>query len=278
MSTTEVPSSATAQRIALAVEYDGTTYSGWQKQASPELPTVQSAIDTAISQVADAEIASTCAGRTDAGVHATCQVIHFDSPVDRGDKAWTAGVNSLLPDSIRIIWSKSVENEFHARFSAMARQYNYVIYVNKVSSANLSKKVTHVRRALDYEAMELAAQELLGERDFSAFRAAGCQSKSSFRNVEHAHVRLQGPFVVLDIKANAFLQHMVRNIAGALMEVGHGKKSPAWIAELLAAKDRSLAGVTAPADGLYLVAVDYPQKFELPESRQFPLFLPAAVG
>ena len=274
MPTTKVPSQVIGQRIALAIEYDGASFSGWQKQASPELPTVQAVVETAINQVADAEISSTCAGRTDAGVHATCQVIHFDSTIDRGAKAWTSGVNSLLPDSVRILWSKPVKKEFHARFSATARQYNYVIYANKVGSTSLSKKVTHIRRALDINAMESAAQGLLGEQDFSSFRAAGCQSKSAFRHVEHAHVRQQGPFIVVDIKANAFLQHMVRNIAGALMEVGRGEKHPSWIPELLAAKNRNLAGVTAPPDGLYLVAVDYPQLFELPESCRYPLFLP----
>ena len=278
MPSTKTLSSPNNHRIALAIEYSGSDFSGWQKQSSPDLLTVQSVVESAISQIADSKITSSCAGRTDAGVHATCQVIHFDSPIDRGEKAWTRGVNSLLPDSVRVIWSKPVDTSFHARFSATARQYNYVIYINKVSSAILSKKVTHIRRRLNFVAMETAAQALLGEQDFTSFRAAGCQSKTSFRNVEYVHVRTQGSFLVLDIKANAFLQHMVRNITGALIEIGLEKRSSSWIEELLEAKDRNLSGVTAPPEGLYLVGVDYPKKFRLPESQRIPLFLPVTVG
>ena len=263
----------TCQRIALAIEYDGTAYSGWQRQASPELPTVQSALERALSQVADKEITTTCAGRTDAGVHATCQVIHFDSPVDRGRKAWTMGVNSLLPETIRVHWSQTVDAEFHARFSATARQYFYIISCSKVSSAVLHNKVTHSRDELNYEVMNKAAQTLLGEQDFSSFQAAGCQSKSPNRFIEHARVFMQGTFLILDIKANAFLQHMVRNIAGSLLEIGRGEHGSDWIRELLVAKDRTLAGVTASPDGLYLVGIDYPTKFALPTTRMQPLFL-----
>ena len=263
----------TWQRIALAIEYDGTTYSGWQRQASPGQPTVQSALERALSQVADKKITTTCAGRTDAGVHATCQIIHFDSPVDRGRKAWTMGVNSLLPESIRVNWSQTVDPEFHARFSATARQYFYIIYCSKVGSTILNNKVTHSRDELNYEVMNKAAQTLLGEHDFSSFQAAGCQSKNPKRFVEHARVFLQGTFLILDIKANAFLQHMVRNIAGSLVEIGRGEQSSDWIRELLAAKDRTLAGVTASPDGLYLVGIDYPTKFALPSTRMQPLFL-----
>ena len=263
----------TCQRIALAIEYDGATYSGWQRQASPELPTVQSALERALSQVADKEITTTCAGRTDAGVHATCQVIHFDSPVDRGRKAWTMGVNSLLPETIRVHWAQTVDAEFHARFSATARQYFYIIYCSKVSSAVLHNKVTHSRDELNYEEMNKAAQTLLGEQDFSSFQAAGCQSKSPNRFVEHARVFMQGAFLILDIKANAFLQHMVRNIAGALLEIGREEQGSDWISDLLAAKDRTLAGVTASPDGLYLVGIDYPAEFALPATRMQPLFL-----
>ena len=263
----------TCQRIALAIEYDGTIYSGWQRQASSELPTVQSALERALSQVADKEITTTCAGRTDAGVHATCQVIHFDSPVDRGRKAWTMGVNSLLPETIRVHWAQTVDAEFHARFSATARQYFYIIYCSKVSSAVLHNKVTHSRDELNYEVMNKAAQTLLGEQDFSSFQAAGCQSKSPNRFIEHARVFMQGTFLILDIKANAFLQHMVRNIAGSLLEIGRGEHGSDWIRELLVAKDRTLAGVTASPDGLYLVGIDYPTKFALPTTRMQPLFL-----
>ena len=261
------------QRIALAIEYDGTSYSGWQRQASPELPTIQRALERALSQVAGTDIATTCAGRTDAGVHATCQIIHFDSPVDRGSKAWIMGVNSLLPETIRVQWSQTVDAEFHARFSATARQYFYIIYCSKVSSAVLHNKVTHSRDELNCEIMNEAAQNLLGEQDFSSFQAAGCQSKSPSRFVEHARVFRQGPFLILDIKANAFLQHMVRNIAGTLLEIGCGEQGCDWIRDLLAAKDRSLAGITASPNGLYLVGIDYPEKFTLPATQMEPLFL-----
>ena len=273
MSATDSHSIETWQRIALAIEYDGAAYSGWQRQASPELRTIQSSLERALSQVADTEITATCAGRTDAGVHATCQVIHFDSPVDRSSKAWTMGVNSLLPETIRVRWSQTVDAEFHARFSATARQYFYIIYCSQVGSTVLHNKVTHSRDELNYEVMNQAAQALLGEQDFSSFQAAGCQSKSPNRFVEHARVFMQGAFLILDIKANAFLQHMVRNIAGALLEIGREEQDSDWISDLLAAKDRTLAGVTASPDGLYLVGIDYPAEFALPATRMQPLFL-----
>ena len=273
MSATDSHASDTWQRIALAIEYDRAAYSGWQRQASPELPTIQSSLERALSQVADTEITATCAGRTDAGVHATCQVIHFDSPVDRSSKAWTMGVNSLLPETIRVRWSQTVDAVFHDRFSATARQYLYIIYSSQVRSTVLHNKVTHSRDELNYEVMNQAAQALLGEQDFSSFQAAGCQSKSPNRFVEHARVFMQGAFLILDIKANAFLQHMVRNIAGALLEIGREEQDSDWISDLLAAKDRTLAGVTASPDGLYLVGIDYPAEFALPATRMQPLFL-----
>ncbi|NKB31849.1 MAG: tRNA pseudouridine(38-40) synthase TruA [Pseudomonadales bacterium] len=273
MSASQSPSSISSQRIALAVEYDGSAFSGWQKQASPELPTIQGALEHALSQVADSPITTTCAGRTDAGVHATCQVVHFDTPIDRGNKAWTMGVNSLLPEAIRVQWAQAVDDTFHARFSATARQYYYVIYTSKIASTVLRNKVTHSRQSLHVEIMHEAAQHLLGEQDFSSFRAAGCQSKSPNRFVAHARLFEQGPFLIFDIKANAFLQHMVRNIAGALMAIGRGEQSSNWIRELLEEKDRNLAGVTAPPDGLYLVAVDYPQENGLATDKRLPLFL-----
>jgi len=270
--TTPTPSTSD-QRISLAIEYDGSAFSGWQKQASPELPTVQGALEKALSQVVDKPVSTVCAGRTDAGVHASCQIVHFDTPVDRGDKAWVMGVNSLLPESVRVIWSKSVNEEFHARFTATARQYYYLIQEARVPSALLRNKLTHSFHQLDIEAMDKAAQALLGENDFSSFRAAGCQSKSPNRFVEHARMFRQGPFLIFDIKANAFLQHMVRNIVGALMEIGRGEQGGGWIGTLLATKDRRAAGVTAPPDGLYLVAVDYPEKYALPKTARLPLFL-----
>ncbi len=246
-------------RIALGIEYDGAAYSGWQKQKSPQQETVQQYIESALSKIADQEIVVTCAGRTDSGVHATCQVVHFDSEVDRGRKAWTEGVNSLLPKSIRVRWSREQDLDFHARFSALSRRYLYLVYCRDTESAMLHGKVTHNRRELNADAMHEAAQHLLGERDFSSFRAAGCQSKTAMRNVMHANIYRQGSFLIFDVKANAFLQHMVRNMMGSLMQVGRGEKDPAWIAELLSLMNRTLAAQTAPPDGLYLVGVDYPE-------------------
>lgn len=251
-------------RIALAVEYDGSVFSGWQKQSSPELPTVQGRLETALSRVADQEISVTCAGRTDAGVHASCQIIHFDTAIDRGEKAWVRGVNSLLPAEVRVLWAKRVDAEFHARFSATARRYQYIFYRRRAASAILQGKVTHLRRDLDIEALNTASACLLGEQDFSVFRAAGCQSRSPFRHIDAAAWREQGSFLVFEIQANAFLQHMVRNIVGSLLEVGSGDRQPDWIAELIASCDRKIAAATAPPDGLYLAGVQYPESWQLP--------------
>tara|TARA_B100000686_G_scaffold350752_1_gene447595 strand:+ start:1361 stop:2212 length:852 start_codon:yes stop_codon:yes gene_type:complete len=265
--------SAKSQRIAMAIEYDGSVFSGWQRQLSPNLATVQGAIEKALSQVAGEVVVTHCAGRTDAGVHASCQVLHFDTKIDRGSKAWFMGVNSLLPKAVRVVWSRKVTENFHARFSATARRYCYVIYTANVASAILDSKVTHSYQELNSDAMDQGAQLLLGELDFSSFRAAGCQSKTPYRFVRHARVVKQGPFLIFDIKANAFLQHMVRNIAGALLEIGKGKRRPSWISELILAKDRKAAGIAAPPHGLYLIAIDYPKEHGLPVSYRLPLFL-----
>lgn len=268
-----VTTAASGTRIVLAIEYDGTAFSGWQKQSSPELPTVQGALESALSQVANAPIATVCAGRTDAGVHAGCQVVHFDTPVDRGVRAWTRGINSLLPAAVRVLWAQPVDTDFHARFSAQARRYQYLLYTRGTASALLAGRVTHWPHALDVQAMNEAASALTGEQDFSVFRAAGCQSKSSLRNVHHAGFSRQGPFLVFEIQANAFLQHMVRNIVGSLLRVGAGEAAPGWISELLAAGDRRLAAATAPPEGLYLAGVSYPDTFALLSTLQPPPFL-----
>lgn len=257
-------------RIALAVEYDGSAFSGWQKQSSPELPTVQGHLEAALSKVADHAVSVICAGRTDSGVHAVCQVLHFECRLDRGVKAWVRGVNSLLPATIRVLWARPVNPDFHARFSARSRCYQYIFYRRQVDSAILQGRVTHLRQQLDLEAMRKASSFLPGEQDFSAFRAAGCQSRSPFRHIDHAVWQEQGPFLVFEIQANAFLQHMVRNIVGSLLEVGLGNRSPGWFAELIAKRDRTLAAATAPPDGLYLVAVDYGPEQGLATTR-FPV-------
>ncbi|MGB4246208.1 MAG: tRNA pseudouridine(38-40) synthase TruA [Pseudohongiellaceae bacterium] len=260
-------------RIALGIEYDGAAFHGWQRQADPALPTVQAALESAIAGIAAHPISLVCAGRTDTGVHATGQVVHFECQTDRGEKAWLRGTNSLLPRAVRVRWAKAVGPDFHARFSAQSRRYHYVICDSPVEPAIMARQLTHTRLRLDIDAMHEAGQYLLGENDFSAFRAAGCQSRSPFRNVMHLQVIRHHRFIVLDIEANAFLQHMVRNIAGVLMEVGAGRQPPQWARQVLEGRDRKLAAVTASPCGLYLVAVRYPDECGLPQEVLGPGFL-----
>lgn len=258
-------------RIALGIEYDGSRYYGWQRQQN--VASVQACLEKALTKVADAPITIFCAGRTDAGVHATGQVVHFDTGVQRKDAAWTLGVNAQLPADIAVRWMKTVSSEFHARFSATARRYRYIIYNHRYRPAILQQGVTHFYHPLDAERMERAAQALLGEQDFTSFRAVQCQSRTPWRNVKQIKVTRQGAYIVVDIKANAFVHHMVRNIVGSLLEIGCGNQDEQWMANLLALKDRNLAAATARAEGLYLVAVDYPEQFALPQPPMGPLFL-----
>ncbi|MGC6388994.1 tRNA pseudouridine(38-40) synthase TruA [Ewingella sp. S1.OA.A_B6] len=260
-----------AARIALGIEYDGSAYFGWQRQ--PDAISVQACLEKALSRVADVPITVLCAGRTDTGVSATGQVVHFDTPVLRKDAAWTMGVNTHLPKNISVRWMSEVAEDFHARFSATARRYRYLIYNNRFRSAILQTGITHVHLPLDVEKMQRAGQALLGENDFTSFRASQCQSRTPWRYMLHLNVSRHGNYVMVDVKANAFLHHMVRNIVGSLIEVGCGAQPESWIAELLAAKDRNLAAATAKAEGLYLVSVDYPDKFGLPKLNMGPLFL-----
>ena len=259
-------------RIALGVEYDGSGYYGWQRQQ--EVASIQGLLEQVIGSVADHGVELVCAGRTDAGVHATGQVVHFDAHKPRELAAWTLGVNSRLPDAIAVRWAKPVSDEFHARFSASARRYRYVIYNARLRPAVLRRGLTHIHYPLDAGAMHLAAQCLVGEQDFTSFRAAQCQSKSPFRNVMAVAVVRMGDYVVVEIQANAFLHHMVRNIVGTLLMVGRGEQPPSFVAEVLAARDRNRAGMTAEAHGLYLVEVSYPSRFGLPSPAPGPLFLP----
>ncbi|MBV7298604.1 tRNA pseudouridine(38-40) synthase TruA [Enterovibrio paralichthyis] len=261
-------------RIALGVEYDGSKYYGWQRQR--EVPSVQEHLEKALSKIANQPIEVQCAGRTDAGVHGTGQVVHFDVDCSRAMRAWTMGVNTHLPDAIAVRWAKEVPDEFHARFTATARRYRYIIYNNALRPGILRHGVSHYHGELDEKLMHEAGQYLLGENDFTSFRAAQCQSNSPFRNVHHLNVTRQGRFVIIDIKANAFVHHMVRNITGSLITVGLKEQKPEWIKWLLEAKDRNLASATAKAEGLYLVEVDYPAEFDLPSSPVGPLFLPDA--
>lgn len=259
-------------RVALGVEYDGSQLKGFQKQTSAS-NTVQEALEKALSFVADEEIILVCAGRTDAGVHGTGQVVHFDTQARRPEKAWIHGVNTHLPDCVRVQWSREVPEQFHARFSALSRRYRYILYPNPTRPAVLNKQVTHITDMLNVEKMNQAAGYLVGEQDFSSFRAAQCQAAHAVRCIHFARVSRHGAFVVLDIQANAFLYHMVRNITGALLAVGKGKYEPQWIQQLLQEQDRKLAPPTAPAYGLYLISVAYPEHFDLPEVVPGPFFL-----
>ena len=256
--------SADGKRIALRIEYDGSAFGGWQKQTSPEIPTVQGCLEAAIGKIADTPVKLVCAGRTDAGVHATGQIAHFECPLDRGERAWTMGVNSLLPPTVRVREVFLASADFNSRFSALSRRYVYVLYGGAIDSALLTGHAVREPSRLDPEAMREGSRHLRGERDFSSFRAAGCQSKSPIRNISFLDVYRQREFVVIDVCANAFLQHMVRNIVGSLLEVGRGERHPDWIREILRARDRKAAGVTAPPAGLYLVAVTYPRECGIP--------------
>jgi len=258
-------------RIACCIEYDGRRYSGWQIQAHLNVLTVQAELERGISAVAAAPVRVHCAGRTDTGVHACGQIIHFDAPVVRSLKSWVLGTNTHLPDDIRVIWAQCVPNDFHARFSALSRRYRYIISNTAVRPALMRGQLSWHSRPLDADLMHAEAQCMPGERDFSSFRAASCQSRSAMRNVHFIEVSRRGQLILIDIQANAFLHHMVRNIAGSLMAVGGGRKRPGWIAHLLDLKDRREAADTAAPDGLYLVRVEYPSNAELPESPLGPL-------
>lgn len=258
-------------RLALGIEYQGSEYHGWQRQR--EVSSVQACLEQALSRVANHPVVVFCAGRTDAGVHATGQVVHFETRSERTEGAWTLGVNAHLPVDISVRWAKPVSSDFHARFSATARSYRYIICNQRLRPAILGSGMTHYHYPLQAELMHFAAQSLLGEQDFTSFRAMQCQSHSPWRKVYHISVWRQANYVMVDIKANAFLHHMVRNIVGSLLEVGTGNRPGDWIAELLAAKDRSLGASTAPAKGLYLVAVDYPAQFSIPNPEMGPIFL-----
>ncbi len=259
-------------RIALGVEYDGSGFYGWQRQQ--EVDSVQAQLEKALSIVANEPIELQCAGRTDAGVHATGQVVHFDTNAIRKEGAWTMGVNANLPDGIAVRWARQVDDEFHARFSATARRYRYIIYNHNFRPGIHRHGVSHYHGVIDEKRMNMAAQALIGEQDFTSFRAIQCQSKTPFRNVHKVSVTRQGMYIIVDIQANAFLHHMVRNIVGSLLEIGLGNQPLDWMRTLLDMKDRSKAAATAKPHGLYLVDVTYPQEFELPKLAMGPLFLP----
>lgn len=253
-------------KIALGIEYNGTQYCGWQHQDNA--PSVQDEIESALTQIAQHPVQTICAGRTDSGVHALAQVIHFETKVERKDKAWVLGVNTHLPNDICIRWMQPVDNDFSARFTATARRYRYVIDNQRTSPAVFNKLVTWHARPLDEKVMHAAAQALLGEQDFTSFRSSQCQSKTPMRNIHHISVIREGHSVIIDITANAFLHHMVRNIVGVLIRIGEKKEPVEWVREVLAAKDRRAASMTAAASGLYLFEVTYPSRYSFPASAQ----------
>ena len=256
-------------RIALGIEYDGSRFSGWQMQPQGTR-TVQQEVERSLSVVANENIQVICAGRTDTGVHATQQVVHFDTQAVRSDTAWVMGVNAHLPHDAAVIWSRPVTGDFNARFTATARQYRYIILNRPARPALHDKRVSWRHGYLNTDAMQEAAQVLVGKQDFSAFRSSVCQAKHANRWMYFINVARHNDYIYVDISANAFLHHMVRNIVGSLLMVGTGEQPGLWMAELLAGRDRSVAGPTAPAQGLYLVKVTYPEHFNLPQHILYP--------
>lgn len=258
-------------KFALGIEYDGSQFFGWQRQLHAR--SVQQTLEEVLTNIANETVQVNCAGRTDTRVHATGQVVSFDIMNERPLKAWTMGANTQLPDTVAVRWAHQVKDDFHARFSATARRYRYIIANTHARPAILHSGLTWCRQRLDIEAMNKACQYFPGEQDFASFQAASCQSKTSFRCIHHLVVERRGNYVVIDIKANAFLHHMVRNIAGTLIEVGRGLKPYSWVKDLIELKDRNRAPATASPNGLYLVDVDYPEEFELPSVPIGPTFL-----
>jgi len=252
-------------RVALGIEYDGTAYNGWQRQKTGT--GAQSLVEAAISKVANQPTEVICAGRTDTGVHATSQVVHFDTNAERKQRAWVLGINTSLPDDICVHWAAFVDDEFHARFSACSRTYRYLILNRLVRSALHRNRAWWVYEPLDDKAMQVAADYLRGAHDFSAFRAAACQASSPNREISRLQVSRSGDWLAVTVTANAFLQHMVRNITGVLVTIGRGDEEPFWAKSVLENRDRTKGGVAAPPHGLTLIDVAYPSRFEIPQNR-----------
>lgn len=258
-------------RIALGIEYDGSGFRGWQLQGHEPL-TVQAAVEAALSKVAAHPVRVVCAGRTDSGVHAVGQVVHFDTPAVREPRNWVLGANVNLPPTVAVTWARQVEDDFHARFSAQSRAYRYLILNRPTRSSLLAGRATWVHRPLDAAQMHEAGQVLVGTHDFSSYRALGCQAKSPIRTLHSLSVQREGELIQLHVHANAFLHHMIRNIAGVLMAIGRGERERGWAAEVLAHCDRTRGGVTAPPDGLYFERVWYPEAFAIPAPAPLPFY------
>ena len=256
-------------KIAIGVSYCGAGLEGWQSQPSGN--TVQDHLERALSEIGGEQIALTAAGRTDSGVHASAQVAHFDTGAHRPESAWVRGVNALLPAGIAVQWAAPVSEDFHARYSATSRTYRYVLYNRAIRPALFAGRAGWFHLPLDLEKMREAAKCLVGEHDFSSFRSAECQAKSPVRIVQSVAIRASGAYFLFDVTANAFLHHMVRNVIGSLVYVGKGKHPPAWMGELIKARDRSRAAPTFPAEGLYLSRVQYEARWKLPA---FPDMMP----
>ena len=259
----------TFRRIAISIEYDGSGYRGWQVQKhDPQV--VQTVVERALSLVADEPIRLKCSGRTDAGVHASSQICHFDTSAQRTPYNWVMGTNTHLPQDISLSWASETDSSFHARFEALSRQYIYLIRSNSVRSAMLRNAVTSTRKRLELEKMAAACGFLIGTHDFNAYRSANCQSKTSVRTISLLNVHVRSDLIAIHVQANAFLQHMVRNIVGVLMSVGAGDNPVEWVKYVLQSKDRSEGGVTAPPQGLYFLGPDYKDKFYLPPTVRIP--------
>ncbi|MBE0439242.1 MAG: tRNA pseudouridine(38-40) synthase TruA [Gammaproteobacteria bacterium] len=256
-------------RVALGVEYDGTQFSGWQVQ--PHQRTVQGCLEQAISIVANHAISTTAAGRTDSGVHAIQQVVHFDTDAQRAERNWILGINANLPEDINVTWAKPVDDEFSARFSASRRRYRYLIFNRVGRSAIHHNRMWWVFRPLDENKMQQAAQLLIGHHDFSAFRAQECQAKSPIKTLEKIQVTRHDDCIAVDVVGKSFLHHMVRNIVGVLVPIGEGKKPVSWAQSVLESRDRSQGGITSPPQGLFFVKADYPEQYQLPTVSAFPV-------
>lgn len=266
-------------RVALGIEYDGSGFLGWQRQTQG--PSVQAVLEQALCEVADAPIEVVCAGRTDTGVHARCQVVHFDTDVQRTSRGWALGTTTRLPASVCVRWAQELDPAFHARFAARARRYRYRILNRGVRPALQREYLTWERLPLDAPGMHTAAQSLLGEHDFNAFRSVQCQAAHARRDLQQITVRRKDDIVILEVQANAFLHHMVRNIAGSLLLVGRGEQPPEWLGELLSGRDRTRAGPTAPAQGLCFLGPLYPAQWKLPDEvtlqQSMPMQEPNAI-